>query len=273
MRLPSILALAPNGAYKQKTDHPALPLKLDEIVLTAQAAQAAGVTLLHLHIRDHNNQHSLDPVLYRRTIDAIEDQLGESLIIQITSEAAGKFSPAQQIESIQSVKPACVSIALRELITDQTQTVQARALFHWCAEHACRAQFILYSEDDLRAYLRYRQADLIPDSPHSVLFVLGRYRNSGQSSIEDLTPYLSHASELDTPWMVCAFGASEQAVVLEAALQGGHIRIGFENNLLRCDASISTNNTQQVSDLQETAAKRGILIANIKETREILAIH
>lgn len=58
----SILALAPNGAYKQKADHPALPLQLDEIVPAAEQAQCAGITLLHLHIRDRNHQHSLDPI-------------------------------------------------------------------------------------------------------------------------------------------------------------------------------------------------------------------
>jgi len=267
-----ILALAPNGAYKQKTDHPALPLQLEEIVRAAGEAQRAGVTLLHLHIRDQNDQHSLDPIRYRRTIDAIEDKLGDKLIIQITSEAAGKFSPAEQIASIQSVKPACVSIALRELIADRTQEPQAQALFHWCAEQACRAQFILYSEADLLAYFRYRQLDIIPDSAHSVLFVLGRYHRNTQSSIEDLTPYLKHAHRLDVPWMVCAFGSSEQAVVLEAASQGGHIRIGFENNLLRSDASVSKNNTQQVKDLRNASTERNIQIANIKETRVILAI-
>lgn len=269
----SILALAPNGAYKQKTDHPALPLKLEEIVQTAEQAQSAGVTLLHLHIRDHNNQHSLDPMQYRRTIDAIEDQLGNKLIIQITSESAGKFSPAQQAESIQSVKPACVSIALRELIPEQTQARQGTELFHWCAEHTCHTQFILYSENDLLAYFRYRQLNIIPDSPHSVLFVLGRYHRDGESSAEYLKPYLMHIRKLDAPWMVCAFGTSEQAVVLEAASLGGHIRIGFENNLLRSDSTVSLNNTQQVTDLQDVATPLCIQIANIKQTRAILAIH
>lgn len=150
---------------------------------------------------------------------------------------------------------------------------RAQGLFYWCAEHACRAQFILYAENDLLAYLRYRQLDLIPDSPHSVLFVLGRYHHNRQSSIEDLTPYLNHANQVDVPWMVCAFGASEQAVVLEAASRGGRLRIGFENNLLRSDATISANNTQQVSDLQEAATKSNIRIANIEETQEILSIH
>ena len=267
-----ILAVAPNGAYKQKSDHPALPLTLGEIVNTALDIQSAGATLLHLHIRDEDNQHSLDPLQYLRTIDAIEDQLGHSLIIQITSEAAGMFSPAQQIQSIKAVKPACVSIALRELIAEKAQLPKAQALFHWCAENACRAQFILYSEQDLRAYFEYRQHEVIPDSAHSVLFVLGRHHQKGQSSIDDLKPFLKHRHQFDVPWMVCAFGASEQTVVLEAAALGGHMRIGFENNLLRSDASLSMNNKQQVTDLHNIADARNIQIADIAQTRCILSI-
>jgi len=268
----AILAVAPNGAYKQKADHPAVPLHLDEIVQAAVAAQQAGATLLHLHLRDQNLQHSLDPQQYLRTLAAIKDHTDDKLILQITSEAAGIFAPEQQIKTIRTVNPECVSIALRELIPDDAAIGQAQALFHWCAEQACRAQFILYSIDDLLTYFNYVERDVIPDAPHSVLFVLGRYHRHGQSSLSDLQPFLDSIHLLNVPWMVCAFGASEQNMVLEAAAHGGHCRIGFENNLLRSDASVSRDNTQQISDLITTADTQQIKMADISRTRTILNI-
>lgn len=267
-----IIALAPNGAYKQKIDHSQTPLTLEEIVLTAINAVNAGATVLHLHVRDKNGKHSLDPDIYRRTVDAIENELSDKLVIQITSEAAGIFNPSTQINTIKKVNPDCVSIALRELITDQAPIKPAQALFHWCAEQACRIQFILYSEQDLFNYFDYLAQDIIPAAPHSVLFVLGRYSNNQQSSASDLIPFLKHQTKLKVAWMVCAFGASEQSCLIDSIHKGGHVRLGFENNLLKTDGSIATNNTTQLESIVSELNQQNIQPASYQQTKQLLQI-
>jgi 3-keto-5-aminohexanoate cleavage enzyme len=267
-----ILALAPNGAYKQKSDHSALPLSIVEIVQTALDAQRTGASLLHLHIRDGDNRHSLDPSTYLRTIAAIEDRIGDSLIIQITSETARLFSTSQQITTIKTVNPACVSIALREIIPEPDSVADAQALFEWCAEELCRIQFILYSEQDLLAYFDYQKRAIIPDTPHSVLFVLGRYSQNQQSSTQDLLPFLEHRDSLSVPWMICAFGASEPLCLIDAAKRGGHMRLGFENNLLKADGEFAVNNISQLLDLKKRAEIEDMKIATLEQARQLLQI-
>jgi len=268
----AILALAPNGAYKQKADHPALPITIDEIVQTAVKAQIEGMTLLHLHIRDANGQHSLDPDTYRRTIDAIRKQAGGHLIIQITSEAAGQFSPEQQIVSIQAVNPESVSISLREIAPDKASLPAALRLFHWCAEQQCRPQFILYSEADLLSYLQYRKQNIIPSEPHSILFVLGRYTQQRGSTTADLDPFLKYQTQISVPWMVCAFGASEQECLLYAAEKGGHMRLGFENNLLNAQGQVANSNIEQLQAIAGAAGDSGMSFATSQEARKMLRI-
>jgi len=272
MKQACIVALAPNGAYRQKTDHPALPLNREEIVETAVAAQQQGVSMLHLHIRDSRHQHSLDADIYLHHIAAIEDRLGDGLIIQITSEAAKRFSRAEQISCIKTVNAPCVSIALREIITGPDDIHAAQDLFNWCAEQTCRIQFILYSQDDLLRYFRYLQQDIIPAAPHSVLFVLGRYAPDAQSSPDDLRPFLEHTDKLQVPWMVCAFGAGEQACLLDAAVHNGHMRIGFENNLLRPNGQTANDNRQQLEDLRIAVKHKTLIFASSKQARKILSI-
>lgn len=270
MTFQPILALAPNGAYKQKTDHPALPLSQDEIVQCAVDASHAGATLFHLHIRDEVNQHSLDPDTYLRTIHAIEDVLGNTLVIQITSESANIFTPQQQIESIKAVKPECVSIALREIIPDSKSVHKAQALFDWCAEHGCRIQYILYSEAELLAYFSYIEQDIIPAAPHSVLFVLGQQHKNQATSAEDLIPFITHQQNFIAPWMVCAFGASEQTRLIEAAFKGGHIRQGFENNLLNVKGKTARNNAAQLRSTAIALNTKKLALASSAQTRQIL---
>lgn len=267
-----ILAVAPNGAYKQKSDHPELPINIDEIVDCTIQAQQAGASLLHLHIRDQQNRHTLDANTYRHTIDAIHDALGDLIIIQITSEAANIYTSDEQIKCIKTVNPECVSIALREIIPDRQSIPDAQALFHWCAEYRCRIQFVLYDEKDLLRYFNYIDQGVIPDVAHSILFVLGRYARKQQSSIEDLEPFLRHQHKFIAPWTVCAFGALEQACLIEAAHRGGHMRQGFENNLLRPNGALAENNAQQLVETAHAVLEQGMQLTNTGEARKLLGI-
>ncbi len=267
-----ILAVAPNGAYKQKADHPALPLSTVEIVECAKQVSQAGATLFHLHVRDQANQHSLDPEIYIATIDALQTAVGNRLIIQITSESAKKYTPAEQIQCIKQVNPQCVSIAIREILPKPSDTQAAQALFDWCAEQQTRIQYILYNEAELQQYLHYIQTGLIPKAPHSVLFVLGRYHQNRSSSSKDLAVFTQHKADFTAPWMVCAFGATEQKCLLDAARAGGHIRQGFENNMLTTEGRTATDNTQQLLSTVAALKACSVKPASIEQTRNILQI-
>ena len=84
------LMVAPNGARRGKSDHPALPITLDELVTTAVSCHAAGADGLHLHIRDAEGKHSLDVGHYREAMAAVK-QAAPNMFVQVTSEAAGLF--------------------------------------------------------------------------------------------------------------------------------------------------------------------------------------
>ena len=51
MSRPTIIMAAPNGARKVKTDHPQLPVSIDETIAAAKACHAEGASILHAHVR------------------------------------------------------------------------------------------------------------------------------------------------------------------------------------------------------------------------------
>ena len=65
-----VVTVAPNGGRKTKADHPALPLTADELARTAAECLERGASMIHLHVRDAEGRHSLDPEAYRATIAA-----------------------------------------------------------------------------------------------------------------------------------------------------------------------------------------------------------
>ena len=92
---PAVIMVAPNGARKTPDDHPALPIEPEAVARTAAACAEAGATILHLHVRDATMTHSLDPNLYRDAIAAVRRETGPDFIIQITTEAVGRYGPEE----------------------------------------------------------------------------------------------------------------------------------------------------------------------------------
>ena len=68
---PLVLTVAPNGARAGRHDHPALPLDPAALAATARACLDAGAAVLHLHVRDANDRHSLDAGRYREALAAV----------------------------------------------------------------------------------------------------------------------------------------------------------------------------------------------------------
>lgn len=113
---PVVICVAPNGARKTRSDHPALPVSADEIAREALACADAGASALHLHVRDAHGGHTLDTGRYREVMQALDDVLGNRLLVQVTTEAVGMYQPEQQRDLLRELRPQAASVALRELI-------------------------------------------------------------------------------------------------------------------------------------------------------------
>ena len=247
-----LIAVAPNGARRTQSDHPRLPLSPMELAETAVQCCEAGAAMIHLHVRDQSDQHSLDPATYRLAIKEVEQAVGDRMLIQVTSEAAGVYQAAQQMAAIQELAPRCVSIGLREIIADDTsKEIGARFLAELYAQGTL-IQYILYSVEDIRWYQQLCDESVIPNQKNMVLLVIGRY-SKPHCQADPLAEYLDTLSQTEQ-WMVCAFGKEEPNAMRQAIVHGGHCRVGFENNLWLPDGSVARNNAALI-DVTASAAR------------------
>ncbi|WP_353191561.1 3-keto-5-aminohexanoate cleavage protein [Pandoraea pnomenusa] len=265
------LAVAPNGARRTHVDHAALPMTPGELGACAKACLDAGAAMIHLHVRKPDGTHSLEVAHYEAGIAAVRRAVGDALVLQVTTEAVGIYTPAQQIATVHALRPEAISVALREVSPDAAHAPAAEAFFEWLWQEHITAQYILYDTEDVAHYWRLRASGAIRPGRHWVLFVLGRYSKGQLSSPSDLLPFLTAwqagaqaqggtADAADaTPWAMCAFGPREAECALAAVLQGGHARIGFENNLFLPDGSVSPDNAASLRAL--TAAATPLALA------------
>lgn len=248
MRALPALMVAPNGARKGKADHPNLPITLDEIVAEAVACFAAGADGLHLHVRDSAGLHSLDAERYRAVLEALRVAVPE-MTLQITTEAVGMYSPAEQRAVVRDVRPDAVSISLAEMCAGGED--DALAFYRECTTNGIAVQHILYGPDDLAMMGRFLHAKQIAAEGLQLLFVLGRYADNQQSEPADLKPFTAWQAEncASADWAICAFGLKETACLRAAHALGGKARVGFENSFWNEDGSFAQSNAERCADV------------------------
>ena len=259
---PIILAVAPNGAYKQKTDHQQIPITDRQIIETAMQAELAGANMLHLHIRDGNNNHSIDPNHYRDILLALKEKT--SLLVQVTSESANIFTVDQQIKMIEQLKPEFVSIALREIMRTQSTNL-LQDLFQFMRQHKISPQIILYDLNDAQQYLQLLKDGVFKATALPVLYVAGK-PSSLFTTIAMLD--LSHANT--SSWMICGFGSLEYKCLLLALALDGNIRIGFENNLNDIFGKQAQNNQKQIQASAKLIEQSGKTLALYDEVKKLM---
>jgi uncharacterized protein (DUF849 family) len=71
---------------------------------------------------------------------------------------------------------------------------------------------------------------------------------------------------------MCAFGAGEHACAAAAAALGGHVRVGFENNLLLKSGEVAKDNAELVRQVVDVAAALGRPLATAQQAREWFSV-
>jgi len=263
----TILAIAPNGSSRGKSDHPALPLTKEELIGEAPLWRDAGASLLHLHIRDREGQHSLDAELYKDVLAGMRAAIGQDMVLQMTTESGGIFGRDAQMAAVREVRPEAVSLALREFApTDGDKSIMAGFL-EWMLGESIAPQIILYDHNDLERLGALAREGTIDGERISVLYVLGRYGMTQKSNPVDLLSFLGVEKLPFRDWMVCAFGPNESRCAALSALLGGHVRVGFENNFYLPDGEIAESNAALVEVTASVLSSLHISLASANDLR------
>lgn len=268
---PLLIAVAPNGATKTKNDHLALPIGPRELAAEAALCVEAGASMIHLHVRDFEGGHTLDADAYKTAIDAVRAEVGEKIIIQITSESVGLYRSEEQMEMVRVVRPEAVSLAIREICPSGFDEKVVAGFFSWIIAERIMPQYIVFSAKELEMLVSLHKRGIIPDERPFTLFVLGRYTKEQNSSPLDLLPFLAASKEVSIEWSMCAFGKEEARCALAAVALDGHCRVGFENNIFLANGNIAPNNSALVTQIRDGTMLLNRPIADARTARALLS--
>jgi len=288
-----ILSCAVSGNAPFNRKHPCFPVTPAQIAAAALEAAKAGAAVVHIHVRDpHTGAGSRDPKLFREVVDRIR-QSGNSVLINLTGGLGAFLLPDPQDESRALPESDVASVAermrhLRDCLPDiasldittgnQVEGGQdfvylntprtLRAMAAELKQLGIKPELEVFSAGDI-LFGRQLIAEGLIEGPPLFQFVLGVLW--GAPADTETILYMRNLLPADAEWAALGIGASEMPVVAQAALLGGHIRVGLEDNLYLTRGEFATNG-QLVGRAIEIVSRLGYEAATAEEAGVMLNV-
>ena len=269
----TLITVAPTGAETAKSHCPQLPTTLAELVDTAVACQAAGASVIHIHIRDADHRPSLDPVLLRETVLAVRERT--SLVIQL-STGGNVHDPLEKRLTVLEAEPDSCSLTCGTtnfgddvFLNPYPFMVQ---LYRQAQEREIVPEFELFDLGHVAALRRLIDTFGLPfGGKVHVDFITG-VPGGMPGTPAALLAGIQALPEEVTSWAATGVGRSHLPIAAVALASGGHLRVGMEDNLVFAKGRPVQRNDELVSRAADLARLMQRPPLTTDEVRTLLSI-
>lgn len=277
-----IVTVATTGAFQGKESHPNHPEQPDEIARAAYEAWNEGASIVHIHARDENCKPTRDPKVYEE-IDRKIREKNSDIIIQHTTahDYMPRLPEDGRIRGIEmNPEMASLDVTFTRMhtfggkenvcITDLPGIeIGAKAML----ERGVKPELEIFNPVCLED-VEYLISKGLIKKPYWYGLVMGMRRiNRGymrytprllMQLVDELPP--------DSMFNVLGVANDELPATTLSILLGGHLRVGFEDNIYYKKGQLAENNAQLVARSVRIARELGCEIVSPAEAREILGI-
>ena len=273
MSKPIVITTAITGSQPRKKDNPALPVTPQEQIESTHEAFEAGSSLVHIHVRDEDENSSSDPELFARVQEGIKQHC-PGMIIQFSTGGRGR--EAEQRGAMMHLKPDMASLATGSVNFPSNIYENPPDLIESLAasmkENGVKPEVEVFDAAMLYNAVRLSEAGKIPKPLH-VQFVTGipGAMPTRRKLLEFLVDEL-HELAPDATWSAMGIGRHQFEVNKWTLQMGGHARTGFEDNVKLGKDVLAPNNAALVSLITDVAADYDRYPAGPEEARALLAL-
>lgn len=298
---PVIISCAVTGSIHTPSMSPHLPLTPQQIADEAIAAAQAGAAVLHLHARDPlDGSPSFAPEVFRQFLPSISAQT--DAVINITTGGSHTMTLEQRLAAAVDVSPEMASCNMGSMNFGYFQVLDKLKEFRFDWEqpylagsrdrifrntfgdiehilqtlgdgHGTRFEFECYDVGHLYTLKHFVDRGLVKGTLF-LQFALGILGGIGADP-ENLTYMKRVADKLfgdGYQFSVLAAGRYQIPMATQAALLGGHVRVGLEDSLYLGRGQLATSNADQVLLIRGIVEALGLEIATPDEARELLQL-
>ncbi len=288
-----ILTCAVTGGAPFNPKHPSMPVTPAQIASACLEAAAAGASVVHVHVRNpETGEGSRDPKLFREVMDRVRES-GVDIVINLSCgmgaffmpdpDDEGRALPESDVASVQQrmihiednlPEIASLDITTGNQIEGDTEFVYLnttrtlRAMARRFQQLGVKPEMEVFSSGDIE-FGKALIAEGLIDGVPLIQMVTGV--KWGAPTDTETVLYQRGLLPPDAVWAAFGLGRNQMPMVAQAALLGGNVRVGLEDNLYLSRGVFATNG-QLVERARAILDNIGFSIATPSETREILQL-
>lgn len=268
---PVIITCAITGAETTREKQPNLPITPKEQGIAAQEAVKAGASIIHLHVREDDGKPTQRLERFQEAIQEIRSKAPEA-IIQISTGGAIGESIENRAKPL-TLKPEMASLNLGTMnfgddvfFNHPRDIVALAAKMH---QLGVMPELEIYEAGMLENSLRLAKQGVLREPLH-FQFVLG-VPGGMSGDVRNLVHLVSLLPE-NVHWGVAGVGRFQLPLATHALLMGGHVRVGFEDNIFYSKGQPAKSNAQLVERVVRIAREVGRDVATPVQTRKLLGL-
>ena len=276
-----ITAAVTGGEYVSKETTPYVPSTVDEIVREVVASVEAGASVVHLHAKDPvtGEAYSGDPNPFlKEYIQRIREEV--DVVINVTTGGGRVGNPPETWDKL--VEERCklgqemMSLNMgtmnrwAEHPTGEIFLNTVSMIERWCGymvQHNVKPEHEVYDTGMINICRQLAEKRIVPEPLHIQFVMVGR---TGFLPSPRMLQYCVDQIPESWTWSVCALGRNEIPISAIAMAMGGHVRVGFEDNVYARRGQLAKSNAELVSKVRNIARELDREIATPDDAREML---
>lgn len=267
-----IITAAICGAEVTKEHNPNVPYTIEEIAREAYATYNAGASIIHLHVRYDDGTPTQDKKRFREAIEAIKAKCPDVIIQPSTGGAVGmtseeRLQPIYLNPEMASLDCGTLNFGGDEIFVNTENMIIEFALK--MNEVGVKPELEVFDKGMIDTALRLHKKGYIK-TPMHFNFVMG-VTGGISGEIRDFL-FLKESIPEDSTFTATGIGRYEFSVATMAILTGGHVRVGFEDNVYISKGVLARSNGELVEKVVRIARELGREIATPQEARKILRL-
>lgn len=299
-----IITAAITGNVTLPVQTPYLPVTPQQIIDDAVRAANAGAASVHIHARDPNTaKPTTDLAIYREIASGIKAR--SNVIVCITTGGTPEMTPEERARVVPALKPELATFNMGTInfsihpIADRYKDEEYK--YPWEKEFATstkdfifrntfgdiekliqlmkksntKPEFELYDVGHLYNLNFFIKRNIV-ESPIWLQFVTGILGGIG-ANVDEVVHMKQTADRLlgsgNYIWSVIGVGyPAEFQLATLAIIMGGHVRVGFEDNIFIKKGVLAKSNAELVEKVVRIARELDREIATPNEARKILGL-
>ncbi len=267
-----IITAAICGAEVTKAHNPAVPYTVEEIAREAKSAYDAGAAIIHLHVREDDGTPTQSASRFKACMDAIRKACPDVIIQPSTGGAVGmsndeRLQPLTLNPEMATLDCGTCNFGGDEIFVNTENTIIEFA--KRMSEKGIKPECEVFDKGMIDMTLRLSKKGYIP-TPLHFNFVMGV--NGGiTGTLRDLL-FMKESIPEGSTFTVSGVGRCQLEMATASILMGGHVRVGFEDNVYLKKGVPLKSNGEMVEKIVSIANLLGREIASPDEAREILGI-